>query len=915
MSDPQPTEDLTPRRGSGAGPGSGGDPEATIDLPKPPSSSIQAGMSIGAAAGGAAIGRSIGPYRLLAILGEGGFGVVYLAERREPHIQRVALKVIKPGMDSTAVVNRFAAERQALAVMDHPSIARVFDGGTTSDGRPYFVMEYVKGEPITRFCDRERFGIEERLKLFITVCEAVQHAHGKGVIHRDLKPSNVLVEFEDGRATPKIIDFGVAKALHQRLTEGTVYTEIGQFIGTPEYMSPEQAEMTGVDIDTRSDVYTLGVMLYELVAGVLPFDGEKLREGGYLGIQKTIREVDPPKPSQRYTTIAQTGAETARTVASARRADPPSLSKRLRGDLDWVVMRCLEKDRARRYQTANDLAAELQRVLDDEPVLAGPPSVGYRMSKFVRRHRAAVGAAAVAVLALIVATAVSIVFAVREASANRTALEERDRAREAERVAAEEAERARIAAATSERISQFTTGILEGVNPAYAGELDKTLVRKILDDASARIDRELAEDPQVQAALRDTIGGTFLALGEYELAEPQLETALEVRRTALGSEDRRTLTTRDKLAALARQSGRIADAAELQREILEARRRALGEDDPDTISSLGNLALALRLLDRFDEAEPLFKEALDRSIAKFGETHKNTLNAMNNMAAMHRSRGRLEEAEELYRRAMVGQRNSPELGRAHPETLGTMNNLAVVLQQRKKFDEAEDLLIEVVETRTAVQGPDHPETAVALNNLGSAQLRGGRFLEAGETLRLALANMRRRLGVDDPNVMAATQNLAVAFRRAGQPAEAETVLRAMLAEFPPGDSTQLNNARLTLGYLRATLVDEQGRLEDAERLFGLEVLEARRRIEPDNLILSIILLGHGDCQRKLGKFTGAELALLESRQIAESKRGIDDAHTRRVAQALVRLYEAWDEAEPGKGHAESAATWRNRGGG
>ncbi len=911
MSDPQPTEDLVPDRKSGGG----GEPEATIDLPKSPSSTFQSGVSIGAAAGGAAIGRSIGPYRLLAILGEGGFGVVYLAERREPHIQRVALKVIKPGMDTQAVVNRFAAERQALAVMDHPSIARVFDGGTTSDGRPYFVMEYVKGEPITKFCDRERLGIDERLELFITVCEAVQHAHGKGVIHRDLKPSNVLVEFEDGRATPKIIDFGVAKALHQRLTEGTVYTEIGQFIGTPEYMSPEQAEMTGVDIDTRSDVYTLGVMLYELVAGTLPFDGAKLREGGYAGIQKTIREVDPPKPSQRFTTIVQTAAGEAKTVAAARRADPPSLSKRLRGDLDWVIMRCLEKDRARRYPTANDLAAELQRVLDDEPVLAGPPSVGYRMSKFVRRHRASVFAASIALLALIAATTVSIVFAVREASANRIAQEERDRAREAEQVAADQAERARIAAATSDRISQFTTGILEGVDPAYAGELDKTLVRKILDDASVRIEQELSEDPQVQAAIRDTIGGTYLALGEYELAEPQLATALEVRRSSLGAEDRRTLVTRDKLAALARRSGRLAEAAELQREILEARRRALGDDDPDTISSLGNLALALRLLERFDEAEPLFAEALERSTAKFGEEHKNTLNAMNNMAAMHRSRGRLEDAENLYRRAMVGQRNSPELGLAHPETLGTMNNLAVVLQQRRKFDEAEAILLEVVATRTSVQGPNHPDTAVALNNLGSAQLRGGSFLEAGETLKLALANMRQRLGVEDPNVMAAVQNLAVAFRRAGRPGEAEGILREMLAEFPPGESLQLNNARLTLGYLLASVVDEQGRLEEAERLFGIEVLEARRRVEPDNLVLSIILLGHGDCQRKLGKFTGAELSLLEAHQIVAAQRGIDDSNTRRVAQALVRLYDAWNEAEPGKGHDRSANDWRNRGGG
>jgi len=884
--------------------------DATADVP-PPGAGPAAGASIGGAAGSAAVGRSIGPYRILGVLGEGGFGVVYLAERREPHVQRVALKVIKPGMDSASVINRFAAERQALAVMDHPSIARVFDGGSTSDGRPYFVMEYVKGDAITTFCDRERLGIEERLELFITVCEAVQHAHGKGVIHRDLKPSNVLVEFEDGRATPKIIDFGVAKALNQRLTEGTVYTEIGQFIGTPEYMSPEQAEMTGVDIDTRADVYSLGVMLYEIVTGRLPFDAQKLREGGYAGIQKTIREVEPPKPSQRFTTIVQAGSQEAKAVAQARRVDPPTLSRRLKGDLDWVVMRCLEKDRARRYQTANDLALELRRVLDDEPVLAGPPSLGYRASKFIRRHRASVLAATVVVLALVTATAVSILFAIREAAAREVAQQERDRAQEAERLAAEEAERARIAAATSQRISAFTTGILEGVDPTKAGDLDKTLMRQILDDASRRIERELAEDPVVQAALRDVIGGTYLALGEFDDAGPQLEQALAARRSALGDEHRTTLLTREKIAELTRKRGQIAEAAAQQREILAARRRVLGDDDPDTIGSLANLALVLRLLGDLDGAEPLLVECLERSRKSFGDRAPSTLKAMNNMAAMHRSRNRTQDAEALLRDALAGQREV--LGVDHPETLGSMQNLAGLLRQRSSFDEAEALLVEVVAMREKVQGAEHPDSLLARNSLGAVLLAKGDAAAAVSAFEASLAGLRGRFPPDNPQVLAVVQNLSTALARTDRAAEAESILRAMIDDAAARGIASIESLRLE--QLLAQSLEQQARYEDAERVLARLVLTARRRLPSGDAALAVHLAAHGASQRRLGRFAAAETTLLEAQQILEAARGAVDPQTRQVHAALAKLYEDWHAAEPGKGHDASAADWRSRGGG
>jgi WD40 repeat protein/serine/threonine protein kinase len=362
-------------------------------------------MPLSALTPGASRPESIGPYRVLEVLGEGGMGVVYLAEQRAPVRRRVAVKLIKLGMDTRAVVARFEAERQALAVMDHPNIARVYDAGATADGRPYFVMEYVPGEPITDYCDRQRSSTAERLQLFIQLCQGVQHAHQKGIIHRDIKPTNVLVALQDGKPVPKIIDFGVAKATNQRLTEQTLYTERGQLVGTPEYMSPEQAEMAGVDIDTRTDIYSLGVLLYELLVGVLPFDSRTLRQAGYYEIQRIIREEEPPKPSTRLSGLGQESTE----VAHKRRTELRALDRQLRRDLDWVTLKAMEKDRTRRYASASELAADLERYLGGEPVAAAGPKAGYRLRKFVRKNRDPVAAAIIVFLALTAGLVTSLV--------------------------------------------------------------------------------------------------------------------------------------------------------------------------------------------------------------------------------------------------------------------------------------------------------------------------------------------------------------------------------------------------------------------------------------------------------------------------------------------------------------------------
>jgi serine/threonine protein kinase len=380
-------------------------------------------------------------------IGEGGFGLVFVAEQAEPVRRKVALKVLKPGMDTRYVVARFEAERQALALMDHPNIAKVFDAGTTDYGRPYFVMELIKGIPITRFSDEHRLTLRERLELSIPVCQAVQHAHLKGVIHRDLKPSNVLIALYDGKPVPKVIDFGVAKATGPRLTDHTLYTEFGAVVGTLEYMSPEQAELNQLDIDTRSDIYSLGVLLYELLTGSTPLESKRLKEVLFLEILREIREDESQRPSMRLSTTKELPS-----IAACRHVEPRKLSGLVRGELDWIVMKALEKDRNRRYETANGLASDLRRYLDDEPVEACPPSARYKLSKFLRRHRLPLRVVAAFVLLLILGTVASAWLAAnaqaareRAVAAEARARDERDHAQSAQALADRNFQKARAA--------------------------------------------------------------------------------------------------------------------------------------------------------------------------------------------------------------------------------------------------------------------------------------------------------------------------------------------------------------------------------------------------------------------------------------------------------------------------------------
>jgi serine/threonine protein kinase len=481
-------------------------------------------------------GSRIGPYKLLQQIGEGGMGVVYMAEQTTPVRRVVALKVVRAGLDSAQAVARFETERQALALMDHPNIAKVFDAGTTGEpgcvsaGRPYFVMELVKGVPITKFCDERRLTPRQRLELFVPVCQAVQHAHQKGVIHRDLKPSNVLVALYDGNPVPKVIDFGIAKATGQKLTERTLFTQFGAIVGTPEYMSPEQAELNQIDIDTRSDVYSLGVLLYELLTGSTPLGRKRLDEGAILEVLRLIREEEPPRPSTRLST-----SEALASVAANRNTEPKKLTKLVRGELDWIVMKTLEKDRNRRYETASGLAIDLLHYLHDEPVAAGPPGVGQRLNRFLKRHPLAMG---LGMLAVFLGVGVFFGAAMQGVSSLRVIVAENDRANK-------EVFRALLADGETHEARQVQKFFEEKVLglAAQKGEGGDATLRQALVAAEPHIAPAFAKGPLTEAAVRDAFGRIYLQLGEPALAARQFERSLELRRSVPPTEG-------DKLAGL-----------------------------------------------------------------------------------------------------------------------------------------------------------------------------------------------------------------------------------------------------------------------------------------------------------------------------------------------------------------------------
>jgi serine/threonine protein kinase len=690
-----------------------------------------------------------GKYKLLAEIGAGGMGAVYMAEQLEPVRRTVAIKVIKAGMDTKSVLARFEFERQALALMDHPHIARVFDAGSTDSGRPFFVMELVRGKPITTFCDQRRLTPRQRLELFVLACKAIQHAHQKGVIHRDIKPSNVLVALRDDRPVPKVIDFGLAKATGLSLTERTLVTGIGVVMGTPQYMSPEQATPNDLDIDTRSDVYSLGVLLYELMTGTTPVDRYGLGPAGVVELLWMVREVDPPTPSSRVSTL-----ETLPMVAANRGMDAARLAGALRGELDWIVMKALDKDRSRRYETATALARDIQHYLADEVVEARPPSAGYLMRKFVRRHKGQVIAASLFLLALVAGTIGTTWGYLRaerarqaeaeraegERQAKQEAQQERDKAIRAERAALEyEQQRRKYAEAIADfvrddflALSDVEDRSRSGAGREGAGLNKDTKIRQLLDRAASRLSRRRDLDPRTEAELNWILGLNYRAMGEAGLALPYLERCIALRRQALGKDDPSTVTAQNSLAGAYQAAGKPDMALPLFEEAWRQKKAKLGPDHPDTLIALDKLAVGYSSAKRLDRSVPIFEEALKLREQKLGRDHPDTLQTVANLGVSYRDAGRLSEALPLLAEAHRASRTMPAL-----RWVGAQ--LFDCYAQAGRSAEAVALSPELLaDARKSLHG-DSPRLAGTLAQYGSILLQVNAFAEAEPVLRECLA--------------------------------------------------------------------------------------------------------------------------------------------------------------------------------
>ncbi len=906
------------------------DPAATVDVPPsgdpPPTGAYDPAGTVDATPVGdaaptahrpptapdASIGTRIGPYHLLQVIGEGGMGTVYLAEQERPVRRKVALKIIKAGMDTGQVVARFEAERQALALMDHPNIARVLDAGATDAGLPYFVMELVHGVPITQYCDDNRLTTRRRLELFVPVCRAIQHAHQKGIIHRDIKPTNVLVTSHDGRPVPKVIDFGVAKAVEQRLTERTLFTQFGALVGTLEYMSPEQAEMSDLGIDTRSDVYALGVLLYELLTGTTPLERSRLRRAGYAEILRRIREEEPPRPSTRLSDPAQP----LPSISARRQTEPTRLARLVRGELDWIVMKALEKDRSRRYETALGFARDVERHLAGEAVEAIPPSRRYRLSKFAHRHRAglatAVGFATLLVLGAVGSTWQAIrataaeeqarLDAVRAIQAEERTRAQRDRAVEAEARAGRERDRAveararadsegekarRSAAESAAVLKFFQDRVLAAARPeGQNGGLGRdATIRQAVDAAEPTITGAFPDQPLVEASVRAVLAETYRYLGEQAAAIRQAERSAELRGIHLGPDHPDTLVSQGNLAGAYQAAGQLDRAIPILERTLEAKVRKLGPDHPGTLASRNNLATAYQAAGQADRAIPILERTLEAQARKLGPDHPNTLNFQNNLAIAYQAAGQNDRAITILERTLEAQVR--KLGADHPNTLASRNNLAGAYQAAGQLDRAIPIFERTLEARARKLGPEHPDTLSSRNNLATAYHDAGQLDRAIPIYQRTLEAQVRKLGPDHPDTLSSRNNLALA-RRARQALPtavvAEDAYRRTLDRLG-ADHPDTLAARRDWGGL---LLDA-GVLGPAGAQLRATLDDARRALGPDHRVtlatrrhLARLRFNRPDVDRALADFRD----LLADDRRALGDRDVETVHARLDALEL-----------------------------
>ncbi len=833
------------------------DPEATIDADATMDTPAEAVPS-----GPEDIPTAIGPYKIIRHLGEGGMGEVFLARQTEPIKRLVALKIIKRGMDTKAVVARFELERQTLALMNHPGIARVYDADQTEQGRPYFVMEYVEGIPINSYCDEQRLRTRQRLELLTKVCAGVQHAHQKAIIHRDLKPGNILVTEVDGRPVPKIIDFGIARATEQREIEHTMFTQLGQVIGTPAYMSPEQTDMTNTDIDTRTDIYSLGVVLFELLVGLTPFDTESVYSAGYEAIMKFVREQEAPRPSVRL----QKSAAHLSLIAERHRTDPGKLTRTLKGDLDWILLKALEKDRGRRYETANALAMDIRRYLDNQPVQASPPSATYLAGKFVRRHR---GGVAVGVVTAVVLIA----FTLTTSMQNRVISRERDRATSE--------------SAKAKAVNDFLQDMLVAVDPWSSGEHDLT-VAQAMDEARTDVDSIFTEQPLVAAEMHATMGQTYLGLGKLTEAEQEVRKGLEMRTTLLGPDHPDLANSWISLAKIQRLNVKLEEAIQSGKEVVRIRALHFPPTHSEILAGYDNLA-ELFIIDRkfvaADSVLELMNGIMAGSTSDLRPQMASVLNLSGRIAGEFRDD--LAAADSLFLESVSMLRECTPDSPLLPVYL---NNTAVNQMMMQDYDRAKSTYAETLELYEHLFGIDHPEYAVALENLGGIAYRLGYYEDCLANLERVREIRARKMGDNHPTVMRTMLNMATVASSNGEPERAieifEEVLPRMVAvngEVHLDTATTLRNMGLALGKAKR-FAEAEATIERARpiyvELFGIRHHQLAR-LEHDLARLRI----------SQGHWSEAEVLALGSLQVFEETLGRTDVRTKMAAASLVEISE------------------------
>jgi serine/threonine protein kinase len=694
-------------------------------------------------------GDWIGRYKLLRQIGEGGWGVVFLAEQKEPVRRQVALKVIKPGMDTKSVIARFEAERQALALMNHPHIAHVLDAGATQTGRPFFVMELVRGIKITEYCDQNSLATRGRIELFIKVCGAIQYAHQKGIIHRDIKPSNILVDTgPDGKAFPKVIDFGIVKATtDQPLFDKTLLTGNEIMIGTPAYMSPEQA--AHLDIDTRADIYSLGALLYELLTGTTPFDSRTLLGKGLDEIRRIICTEDPPRPSARLKAMSLADQ---RSLSRRQRADSAKLMREVRGDLDWIVMKALEKDRARRYATANGLAMDVQRYLFDETVVARPPSQLYKFRKLVLRNKLAF--AGVALFTLFLVAGLTVVSAALSTE------------RQARRLAQAEA-------AKSKQVTAILVESVQDIDPEVAAGQDKTMFHGILDGVSKRLDMGLTNQPEVQAQLRATIGKVYRLIGLYERAETMDRAALAIYRKLSPWDSPQTASTLGELGLALINRDALPEAERAEMESMAIRRRLFGDASLEVATSLDVLAHVYMDEGKIVEAESPIQQSLAIRRKLLDPESLEVADSLRNLTVILGDEGKWAEAEDTARKVLAIRRKC--LGPENPGVASALQDLAWAVGARGKLAEAQALEREALELRAKFLPASHPEIAKSLYLLGDRLRQRGDLEDAYAVLNSALS-MQQQNG-DRAALFETLHSLGLTLEDQRKLSEAEAVFR------------------------------------------------------------------------------------------------------------------------------------------